>query len=267
MDSAINYITIKHPHQVISFIAWLCALVVMLIGLFTPNNKEILLFLTVSSLCLLMFNSVAISAWVFHQFKDKQLRFIAVLCSAALMLCTVGDVINFNLSQHYHRYATLIKHDYLIDSILFFAPGYSLLFLACVLAYKRQQAISQLKSILFMVVVLVISATSLASMYLDGAGIPILAMTGVYSVVVTAVALMGLMLVIAYGGFHAPKPIMWVSLGLFLAALADAIIGAFWIYGNQGQGFYPQVRYINWFIYISSQCLVIHLAKVVALAK
>ena len=239
----------------------------MLIGLFTPNNKEILLFLTVSSLCLLMFNSVAISAWVFHQFKDKQLRFIAVLCSAALMLCTVGDVINFNLSQHYHRYATLIKHDYLIDSILFFAPGYSLLFLACVLAYKRQQAISQLKSILFMLVALVISATSLATMYLDGAGIPILAMTGVYSVVVTAVALMGLMLVIAYGGFHAPKPIMWVSLGLFLAALADAIIGAFWIYGNQGQGFYPQVRYINWFIYISSQCLVIHLAKVVALAK
>lgn len=239
----------------------------MLIGLFTPNNKEILLFLTVSSLCLLMFNSVAISAWVFHQFKDKQLRFIAVLCSAALMLCTVGDVINFNLSQHYHRYATLIKHDYLIDSILFFAPGYSLLFLASVLAYKRQQAISQFKSVLFMVVVLVISATSLATMYLDGAGIPILAMTGVYSVVVTAVALMGLMLVIAYGGFHAPKPIMWVSLGLFLAALADAIIGAFWIYGNQGQGFYPQVRYINWFIYISSQCLVIHLAKVVALAK
>lgn len=256
-----------HPHQVISFIAWLCALVVMLIGLFTPNNKEILLFLTVSSLCLLMFNSVAISAWVFHQFKDKQLRFIAVLCSAALMLCTVGDVINFNLSQHYHRYATLIKHDYLIDSILFFAPGYSLLFLACVLAYKRQQAISQLKSILFMVVVLVISATSLASMYLDGAGIPILAMTGAYSVVVTAVALMGLVLVVAYGGFYAPKSIIWVSLGLFLAALADAIIGAFWIYGNQGQGFYPQVRYINWFIYISSQCLVIHLAKVVALAK
>ncbi|TMP76534.1 hypothetical protein CWB75_01720 [Pseudoalteromonas sp. S1608] len=267
MDSAINYITIKHPHQVISFIAWLCALVVMLIGLFTPNNKEILLFLTVSSLCLLMFNSVAISAWVFHQFKDKQLRFIAVLCSAALMLCTVGDVINFNLSQHYHRYATLIKHDYLIDSILFFAPGYSLLFLACVLAYKRQQAISQFKSVLFMLVVLVISSTSLANMYLDGAGIPILAMTGVYSVVVTAVALMGLMLVVGYGGFYAPKPIIWVSLGLLLAALADAIIGAFWIYGNQGQGFYPQVRYINWFIYISSQCLVIHLAKVVALAK
>lgn len=267
MDSAINYITIKHPHQVISFIAWLCALVVMLIGLFTPNNKEILLFLTVSSLCLLMFNSVAISAWVFHQFKDKQLRFIAVLCSAALMLCTVGDVINFNLSQHYHRYATLIKHDYLIDSILFFAPGYSLLFLACVLAYKRQQAISQFKSVLFMVVVLVISATSLATMYLDGAGIPILAMTGVYSVVVTSVGLMGLVLVVTYGGFYAPKPIIWVSLGLLLAALADAIIGAFWIYGNQGQGFYPQVRYINWFVYISSQCLVIHLAKVVALAK
>jgi hypothetical protein len=135
------------------------------------------------------------------------------------------------------------------------------------LAYKRQQAISRLKSTCFIVAVLVVSATSLASMYLDGAGIPILAMTGFYSVVVTAVGLMGLMLVVGYGGFYAPKPIMWVSLGLLLAALADAIIGAFWIYGNQGQGFYPQVRYINWFVYISSQCLVIHLAKVVALAK
>lgn len=267
MASAINSLSIKHPHQIISFIAWLCALVVLLVGLITPDKKEILLLLTVSSLCLLMFNSVAMTTWVFHQFKDRQLRFIALLCSAALMLCTVGDVINFNLSQHYHRYATLIKHDYLVDSILLFAPGYSLLFLACVLAYKRQQAISRLKSTCFIVAVLLISLMSLASMYLDGAGIPILAMTGFYSVVVTAVGLMGLMLVVVYGGFYAPKPIMWVSLGLLLAALADAIIGAFWIYGNQGQGFYPQVRYINWFIYISSQCLVIHLAKVVALAK
>ena len=267
MASAINSLSIKHPHQIISFIAWLCALVVLLVGLITPDKKEILLLLTVSSLCLLMFNSVAITTWVFHQFKDKQLRFIALLCSAALMLCTVGDVINFNLSQHYHRYTTLIKHDYLVDSILFFAPGYSLLFLACVLAYKRQQAISRLKSACFIIVVLVVSATSLASMYLDGAGIPILAMTGFYSVVVTAVALMGLVLVAAYGGFYAPKPIMWVSLGLLLAALADAIIGTFWIYGNQGQGFYPQVRYINWFVYISSQSLVIHLAKVVAVIQ
>lgn len=55
-----------------------------------------------------------------------------------------------------------------------------------------------------------------------------------------------------------------MSLGLFITELADAIIGAFWIYGDQGRGVYLQVRFINWFVYISSQCLVIHLAKIVA---
>ena len=64
MASAINSLSIKHLHQVISFIAWLCALVVLLIGLISPNNKEILLLLTVSSLCLLMFNSVAMTTWL-----------------------------------------------------------------------------------------------------------------------------------------------------------------------------------------------------------
>ena len=264
MDSAINPLSIKHPHQIITFIAWLCALAVMLIGLLAPENKRVLMLLTLSSLCLLMFNSVTMSAWVFKRFKEQQLRFIALLGSGAFMLCIAGDVVNFNLPQHYYRYSTLIKHDYLVDSILFFAPGYSLLFIACVLAFNIKRRVSLMKSALFFVVVLVLSSASLSTMYLEGAGDTILAMTGVYSLVITAVGLMGLVLVVAYGGINAPKSIVWVSLGLFLAALADAIIGAFWIYGNQGQGFYPQVRYINWFVYISSQSLVIHLAKVVA---
>ena len=77
MDSAINPLSIKHPHQIITFIAWLCALAVMLIGLLAPENKSVLMLLSLSSLCLLMFNSVTMSAWVFKRFKDQQLRFIA----------------------------------------------------------------------------------------------------------------------------------------------------------------------------------------------
>lgn len=154
-----------------------------------------------------------------------------------------------------------------VDSILFFAPDYSLLFLACVLTFKKRQALTLSKSALFITVVLVLSALSLCAMYIEEAGNTILAMTGLYGFVITAVGLIGLMLIVAYDRLNAAKPILWVSLRLFVAALADAIIGAFWIYGDQGQGVYPQVRFINWFVYISSQCLVIHLAKVVALAK
>lgn len=83
-----------------------------------------------------------------------------------------------------------------MDSILFFAPGYSLLFLACVLAFKKRRALTLSKSALFITVVLVLSALSLCAMYIEVAGNTILAMTGLYGFVITAVGLMGLMLVV-----------------------------------------------------------------------
>lgn len=43
-------------------------------------------------------------------------------------------------------------------------------------------------------------------MYIEVAGNTILAMTGLYGFVITAVGLMGLMLVVAYGRLNAAKP-------------------------------------------------------------
>lgn len=52
------------------------------------------------------------------------------------------------------------------------------------------------------------------------------------------------------------------GVGLVLASVADVVIGSFWIYGNEGQGFFPLVSDLNWMIYIGSQCLVLHLPRV-----
>jgi hypothetical protein len=60
--------------------------------------------------------------------------------------------------------------------------------------------------------------------------------------------------------------VKWVAAGLVLAAVADAVIGQFWLYGHAGQGFFPAVRDVNWVIYIGSQSLVIHLPRVAVLA-
>ena len=46
------------------------------------------------------------------------------------------------------------------------------------------------------------------------------------------------------------------ALGLVLAMVADAIIGKFWIFGNEGQGYFPLVSHINWIIYFASQALI-----------
>jgi hypothetical protein len=78
---------------------------------------------------------------------------------------------------------------------------------------------------------------------------------------ITAVGISGVLLLLSLGLTKAP-PMAWlVGLGLVLAAVADAVIGSFWLYGNQGDGFYPAVRDINWVIYIGSQSLVIHLPR------
>jgi len=53
-----------------------------------------------------------------------------------------------------------------------------------------------------------------------------------------------------------------VATGLVLATVADGVIGQFWIYGNDGEGYFPAAKYVNWSLYIGSQCLVIHLARV-----
>jgi Ca2+/H+ antiporter len=48
-----------------------------------------------------------------------------------------------------------------------------------------------------------------------------------------------------------------VASGFILAMLADAVIGQFWLFANQGDGYFPIARHVNWVIYIGSQTLLL----------
>jgi hypothetical protein len=69
----------------------------------------------------------------------------------------------------------------------------------------------------------------------------------------------GFIIIYTFGGLKASYGVWLVGIGFILASVADSVIGRFWIYGNGGEGYYPEVRHVNWIMYIGSQCLVIYL--------
>ncbi|TLX46765.1 hypothetical protein C1E24_12220 [Pseudoalteromonas phenolica] len=218
------------------------------------------IILTIESVVLiaLLFNSLLIKRWVIGNTNDKTLIKIAWLNFLSLCFCLLGDITNFNLPETFYRYESIIKHDYLADSIYFFLPGYTLLLLAGIRAIELNTKDKHF--IRYPVIAgCVVGMISMAMMHLPNTDLFITISTGIYAMLIGVVGFTGFAFIVSCGGFKASKGELLVGMGFILAAVADAIIGNFWIYGHQGEGFYPQVRYINWIVYITSQCMVIHL--------
>ena len=93
-------------------------------------------------------------------------------------------------------------------------------------------------------------------MHLTGAAYLLTLVTGAYSVLVSILALSAIWLIKSLQAYKVPMRIWCAALGLVLAMVADAIIGKFWIFGNEGQGYFPLVSHINWIIYFASQALI-----------
>lgn len=248
-----------------SLIIWIAAMAEAaggLLGLWSVSGAARQPILVVEGMLLLalLANCYGIKNWVYRNTGNTAYRKAAWLSFASLALCIAGDVVNFNLPQTFYRHGPVVKHDYLADSVLFFAPGYLLLLAAVVLVvrangFKGSALLATLMAGAFA------GGLSLASMHLPGTGLYVSAITASYAILITAVGASGLALVAAFGGFRA-RPAVWlVGAGLVLAAIADGIIGRFWLYGNHGEGYFPAARYVNWMLYIGSQCLVIHLAR------
>lgn len=236
-----------------------------LLGLWSvagSNNERLtLLSIEAATMLVLVANSFAIKCWVYRTTTNPLYRRLGWLGFLSLALCFCGDVVNFNLPQTLYRHGGVVRHDYLADSVLFFAPGYLLLLAAVVLVTVRNNIGPTVWGGIF-VVAAVAGIASFASMHLPGTGFYVSMLTGGYSVLITAVGLSGVVLVICFGGVRASPGIWLVGLGLVLAAVADGIIGQFWLYGNDGAGYFPWAREVNWIIYVGSQCLVIHLPRV-----
>lgn len=227
----------------------------------TAGERAMILALEAVMLTGLLANSYALMRWVHTHSASSDLHRVALLSFVSLALCTGGDLVNFNLPETYYRHGSVVKHDYLADSVTFFAPGYLLLLVAvCLVARHRQLRLKIIAGVLTLGAL--IGGLSFASMHLPGTGIRVSAITGTYAMLISALGASGLLLLFTYGGLRAPRGVWLVTVGVVLAAIADGVIGQFWIYGNGGEGYFPTVRYVNWMIYAVSQCLVIHLARV-----
>ncbi|MCF6434014.1 hypothetical protein [Pseudoalteromonas sp. MMG022] len=183
-------------------------------------------------------------------------------CLASLILCICGDVVNFNLSNHFFDSSNVVKHDYLIDSVLFFAPGYVMLLLVMGYIFKHYYSAQFLAKVTLLS--FAVATLSYINMVNVEAELYIIVVTYFYSILITLIGASGILLWYMYG-ISAPLGIWLCSIGLVLATVADCVIGTMWIFGNDGQGFYPLARELNWVLYISSQSLVIHLPRVIEL--
>lgn len=232
----------------------------------TATERNCLLVLEGTVLLGLLLNSSAITRWVFRQTQDTRYRRVACLSLVSLLLCIGGDIVNFNIPEVFYRHGDVVMHDYLADSVWFFSPGY-LLLVAAVLQVARIQnvKISTMAAVLALAIIAAIS--SFLPMHLANTGSYVTVLTAIHAVVITMVGFSAILLLMALGGIKAPANVWMVATGLLLACVADALIGNFWIYGNNGTGHYPDIRYINWFIYIGSQALVIHLPYVLLVNK
>lgn len=254
-----------------SLIIWLVATVESLGGLvgywsITGNERFVILFVESAVLVALLANCYAIKNWVYRHSKETSHRLIAWVTLVALALCVCGDIVNFNLPQTYYRYGGIVKHDYLADSVTYFAPGYAL-FLSLVCWLVIANGVKAKILLIWFVIASVVGSASFFSMHLPSTGSFVSVVTGGYAVLITLVGASGFILVTKLRNEVKQCGVWLVAIGLVLAAVADGVIGQFWIYGNGGEGFFPAAKYINWSLYIGSQCLLIHIARLAVLHK
>lgn len=177
----------------------------------------------------------------------QQAQLVALGCIVSLGLCLLGDIVNKNFLQSYYAYDAWVKHSYLISSISFFFPGYFILLLTTISCCYRHLKLWWLLAMLAASVVIGVFAW-MDLVVPDMAGTTRIT-TLAYSILITAVGLSGVLVWKVYR----QRLIFVVTIGLALAALADALIGQFWI---KTDDYYPAIRYLNWMIYFTSQAFI-----------
>lgn len=245
----------------IAFFLWLFALgqsLMAMLGIFTINQSstERVIFgmIELLTILLLIINAIAIRNFIDKQ-NSPSAYFFSKVCLYSLLFCAAGDIVNRNFPQLFYQYDEIIKHSYLADSILFFFPGYLILIIAIAhLAIK--QGLSKRLFLISNLLVTIIALVTYQDMHLPATHGVFTFITAVYSVLVSILALSAVWLIMLFRKRQLPMRVWCVAVGLVLGMIADAIIGKFWIFGDQGQGYFPSVSHINWIIYFGSQALI-----------
>ncbi|WP_256075376.1 hypothetical protein, partial [Staphylococcus aureus] len=122
---------------------------------------------------------------------------------------------NFNLPETFYRYESVIKHDYLVDSIFFFLPGYTLLLLA---GFRAIELNTKDKHFIRYPVIAgcVGGMISMAMMHLPNTDLFITSSTGIYAMLIGVVGFTGLSFILSCGSFKASKGELLVGIGFIL---------------------------------------------------
>ena len=179
---------------------------------------------------------------------------VARLTLASIVLCAMGDLINRNYPGHAYQWDDVVRHSYLITSIIAFAPGYALV----VVANRRATAavVPARTAATTVAVAAALGLVGFATSYDGAVAVGANVAMALYAVVLAALAASGLWLGRAFG-WRASAPVV---VGCLLAVVADWLIATFWIHGTG----YPTVEHANWIIYFASLALIGRLPFLVA---
>jgi hypothetical protein len=196
--------------------------------------------------------AVAIVRWAADQ--PAPAATVARLTLASVILCTLGDFINRNYPGHSYQWDEVIRHSYLVTSIVAFAPGYALV----VVANRRATAavVPVRTAGMTVVVAAVLGLGGFVTSYDPAVAAAANVAMAVYAMVLGALAGSCLWLGRTYGWRSSAV----VVAGCLLAVVADWLIATFWIHGTG----YPTVEHANWIIYFASLAMIARLPFLVA---
>lgn len=245
----------------IAAIIWLLAIaqsVLAFYGIFSINQtayqRVAFGLIELVTMGLVIMNSVAILRFVNEQ-ESPLARMVSQACLCSLILCFLGDIVNRNFFQEFYQYGDVVKHSYLADSVLLFFPGYSII-IAMIAAIAFKRGVTKRFIGITALLASVIALCTYFDMHITNTDTTLTLITMSYSILVSILAISAIWLLKAFAWRQAPLRVWLAALGVLLAMIADAIIGQFWIFGNQGQGYFPIVSHINWIVYVASQLLI-----------
>jgi len=205
---------------------------------------------------LLLVQGWRIRQWAIEFSQPALVRKIARLCFYSLVLCCLGDLINRNYFEQYYQFDTVIKHSYLIQAIWFFFPAYSLIAIAN--WHASRQKVSARFAAISVLISLALGSLAFLSRYNPAVSRYISSAIFVYTLM-QAVMLVSTLWLIKTHGWTASAVVV---IGIWLASVADLLIGNFWIH----QDLFPVIEHVNWIIYFTSLAMIQQMPFLVARA-
>lgn len=202
----------------------------------------------------LLTQSWQIRQWSRQTGQTEEVQATAKLCFYSLLFCGLGDLVNRNYLEQYYLWDDVIKHSYLVNSILFFFPGYLLVLVAT--QRLTRSHVTAKEAGIGTAVALIVGTLAFVNDYKAEVHPLSSAAIWIYTLLHVVMAFSTLGLIKTYGW---PASAL-VVIGILLAPIADVFIGNFWVYRD----YFPTIEHVNWILYFSSLAMIQQLSFLAA---